>query len=747
MIMGLPKVITTDQGSEFKNALNTELMRALKIKHNLTTPYHPQANGLDERFNQTLQEMLVKVCNGAKELWDEHLDSCTFAYNTSRQESTLYTPFEIMFGRKAVLPIDIDENGPCVPIDISDEDTRQSLECMTNNRIRVLNEVKENIIKAQQKQREVYNRKHSNPSKFVIGTSVLKKDFMRKKRKGGKLDHKWLGPYVIAKDLGRGFYALSEGENVIVKRVNGAHLKIYHSQPVDEKNHNLTINDLSEELQNSSLDNMEVPKNGSCRWNTSIEDSIAPLPPPITENKYLELSITKPTTEILQPPMPKPRKIFKPAVQAPSRTITPQPLPPKPKPRTILKPAVQAPSRTITPQPLPPKPKPRTILKPAVQAPSRTITPQPLPPKPKPRTIFKLAVQAPSRAITPQPLDSFSTEVVELDQSITCSTMNVEGGYFPSFFPNHGNNIPSPITKKEEQAKNSTDKNNRRKLVNTKVKNLAFKQRQQKVAKKNNKVSVIDLDKVASPKMKVTQPTSRDSVYTDRNILLNGGWLTDYLINAGQNLLKKCFHTNGFQDVSLGQTLAFDVMGCQDFIQVLNTGRHHWVTITNIGCQSGEIDIFDSMYPTLTNSLQLQIASLLCTKETVVTVKYRQCQLQNGATDCGLFALAFASVIASGAHPSAYQFNQSLMRQHLDDCIVKDAYTPFPVKKVGRNNRKRVRLTEDIPIWCSCRMPTIFSKEMIMCAVCRMWFHLDLCVPLSANTQKKWLCSQCQDAN
>jgi hypothetical protein len=56
--------------------------------------------------------MLVKVCNGAKELWDEHLDSCTFAYNTSRQESTLYTPFEIMFGRKAVLPIDIDENGP-----------------------------------------------------------------------------------------------------------------------------------------------------------------------------------------------------------------------------------------------------------------------------------------------------------------------------------------------------------------------------------------------------------------------------------------------------------------------------------------------------------------------------------------------------------------------------------------------------------------------------------------------------------
>ena len=54
--------------------------------------------------------MLVKFTGTRKEAWDEHLDSCVFAYNTSRQESTLYSPFEVMFGRLAHLPIEVNTN-------------------------------------------------------------------------------------------------------------------------------------------------------------------------------------------------------------------------------------------------------------------------------------------------------------------------------------------------------------------------------------------------------------------------------------------------------------------------------------------------------------------------------------------------------------------------------------------------------------------------------------------------------------
>ena len=56
-----------------------------------------QANGLDERWNETLKNMIVNYVSSRKEIWDEYLDTCVFAYNTSRHESSLHTPFEVMF--------------------------------------------------------------------------------------------------------------------------------------------------------------------------------------------------------------------------------------------------------------------------------------------------------------------------------------------------------------------------------------------------------------------------------------------------------------------------------------------------------------------------------------------------------------------------------------------------------------------------------------------------------------------------
>eukprot|EP00731_Ephydatia_muelleri_P010832 Em0005g1418a len=75
MRMGLPPVLLSDNGSEFCNALNDQLSEMLGIKRRLTTPYHPQANGLDERFNQTLQNMLVKYVSSKKDMWSHYLDT------------------------------------------------------------------------------------------------------------------------------------------------------------------------------------------------------------------------------------------------------------------------------------------------------------------------------------------------------------------------------------------------------------------------------------------------------------------------------------------------------------------------------------------------------------------------------------------------------------------------------------------------------------------------------------------------
>ena len=59
-----------------------------------------------------LTNNLIKPCRGCnyrtERTWDEFIDSVVFAYNTSCYESSCYAPFEVMFGHKAVLPIDVD---------------------------------------------------------------------------------------------------------------------------------------------------------------------------------------------------------------------------------------------------------------------------------------------------------------------------------------------------------------------------------------------------------------------------------------------------------------------------------------------------------------------------------------------------------------------------------------------------------------------------------------------------------------
>lgn len=64
---------------------------------------------------------------------------------------------------------------------------------------------------------------------YAVGAEVLIKDYERKKRKGGKLDYRWLGPYKIEKSLGKGLYMLKEAKEAgrVIDRVHGTRLKPY----------------------------------------------------------------------------------------------------------------------------------------------------------------------------------------------------------------------------------------------------------------------------------------------------------------------------------------------------------------------------------------------------------------------------------------------------------------------------------------------------------------------------------------
>jgi len=78
--VGLPKEILTDQGSNFTSQLLTELYRMLHIHPVRTTPYHPQTDGLVERFNKTLKSMLRKFATREGKDWDKLIPFLLFAY-------------------------------------------------------------------------------------------------------------------------------------------------------------------------------------------------------------------------------------------------------------------------------------------------------------------------------------------------------------------------------------------------------------------------------------------------------------------------------------------------------------------------------------------------------------------------------------------------------------------------------------------------------------------------------------------
>ena len=198
------------------------------FRHRVTSAYHPQANGLDERLNQTLKAALQKLVNDNHDDWDQLIDNVLFAYRTSKQDSTKYTPFFLMYGREAKLPIDVElmkqpENGQT-----NLEDLDEKIAKLIDLQKRVHDRAYENIAKAQQRQKLQYDRKHNAGTNLKEGDKVLKQELRNEGRKGGKLDVQFTGPYRITKDLGKGRFALENMQGVPLKKTFNCHrLKLW----------------------------------------------------------------------------------------------------------------------------------------------------------------------------------------------------------------------------------------------------------------------------------------------------------------------------------------------------------------------------------------------------------------------------------------------------------------------------------------------------------------------------------------
>nr|XP_033942279.1 uncharacterized protein LOC117449038 isoform X4 [Pseudochaenichthys georgianus] len=104
-MFGLPKVVQTDQGTNFMSKVFARVLDTLGIKHVTSIPYHPESQGALERFHQTMKCMLIKHCHESHKDWDDGVPLVLFAAREAVQESLGFSPAELVFGHEVRGPL------------------------------------------------------------------------------------------------------------------------------------------------------------------------------------------------------------------------------------------------------------------------------------------------------------------------------------------------------------------------------------------------------------------------------------------------------------------------------------------------------------------------------------------------------------------------------------------------------------------------------------------------------------------
>ena len=106
-IFGIPKIIQSDQGSNFSSHLFSQVLKQLDVKHNKASAYHAQSQGALEQFHQTLKSLLRSYCTQMEGDWEEGLPCLMLAAKEVVQEGTGFSPNELMFGHTVRGPLAI----------------------------------------------------------------------------------------------------------------------------------------------------------------------------------------------------------------------------------------------------------------------------------------------------------------------------------------------------------------------------------------------------------------------------------------------------------------------------------------------------------------------------------------------------------------------------------------------------------------------------------------------------------------
>ena len=192
-LVGLPKSVQSNQGSNFMSGVFQQVMHELGIKQYRSSAYHPESQGALERFHQTLKSMIRSYCYDTEKDWDEVIHLLLFAVRESVQESLGFSPFELVFGHTVLGPLKLLQEKF-----LSLEDTLLNLlQYVSEFRSKLLTaceSAKSNLKSAQGKMKQNYD-KYTKERSFKSVDKVL----ALLPIPGRPLQVRYFGPYTIEK--------------------------------------------------------------------------------------------------------------------------------------------------------------------------------------------------------------------------------------------------------------------------------------------------------------------------------------------------------------------------------------------------------------------------------------------------------------------------------------------------------------------------------------------------------------------
>ncbi|KAJ9542262.1 hypothetical protein OSB04_028768 [Centaurea solstitialis] len=223
---GVPSEIMCDNGSQFISERTRKFCDERGIRLITSTPRYPQSNGLAESSNKVIINSIRKRLKEAKGRWVEELPSVLWANRTTPRTSTGQTPFSLVYGCEAVLPIESQ-------LPIARHRTMDQNVINLYYDLDALEELREKAFQKMALQKAMVERHFNKKVKakiFQVGDYVLRQVFQNTQElNAGKLSIKWEGPYIISKIIGNGAYKLTTIEGKEIPRSwNATHLKRYY---------------------------------------------------------------------------------------------------------------------------------------------------------------------------------------------------------------------------------------------------------------------------------------------------------------------------------------------------------------------------------------------------------------------------------------------------------------------------------------------------------------------------------------